>query len=87
MKFTVSHYKKANSALFVNGGRLTVTDTEYVLKCLFWTVARFSIDNVYIHRIPNYAFFNGIRIVGKTGSFDLYFYPSTAKRLFALLKL
>ena len=42
MKFSVAHYKKDDTDWFVNGGKLIVSDSEYVLKCFFKTVASFE---------------------------------------------
>lgn len=42
MKFSVAHYKKADSDWLVNGGKFIVTDSEYVLKGFLKTVARFE---------------------------------------------
>ena len=53
MKFSVAHYKKADSDWLVNGGKLIVTDSEYVLKCFLKTVARFEADKTKLCKIPD----------------------------------
>ena len=33
MKFTIAHYKRADSDWLVNGGKLIVEDGKYIVKC------------------------------------------------------
>jgi hypothetical protein len=49
-KYPISHYKKSGSSLFVNGGTLTVTDSEYLVEYLNKEVVRFSIQDTLVQK-------------------------------------
>ena len=38
-KFKVAHYQKSGSMWSMNGGKLIITENEYIVKYLFQTVA------------------------------------------------
>lgn len=82
MVYHIAHYRKANSDWFINGGKLIVTESEYIIKGLFKEVARFSIDNAVISRVPNIMFYKGVNISNDSYSYDLYLFPKTADKLF-----
>ena len=44
-KFKVTSYHKSNALMPSNGGTLIITDTEYIIKYLFITVAKYKIDD------------------------------------------
>lgn len=69
--FPVRFYRKTGSEWSVNGGRLCVTEREYALKCLWWTVARFPRDKVLLQRLPDGDFLPCIRIRQGNVSYDL----------------
>ena len=50
-KFKIAHYQKSGSMWFTNGGKLIITENEYIVKYLFQTVARFEIDKTLASRI------------------------------------
>ena len=87
MKFSVAHYKKADSDWLVNGGKLIVTDSEYVLKCFLKTVARFEADKTKFRKIPDNTLYKGISISDGERSYELYFFSKTANELCQLLKI
>ena len=50
-KFKVTSYHKSNALMPSNGGTLIITDTEYIIKYLFITVAKYKIDNTLASKI------------------------------------
>ena len=87
MKFSVAHYKKADSEWLVNGGKLIVTNKEYVLKCFFKTVARFEAEKTKVCKIPDYMLYKGISISDGEQSYELYFFSKTANDVYCILKI
>ena len=82
-KYPISHYKKSGSSLFVNGGTLTVTDSEYIIKYLNKEVIRFSRQNAVITKAPDELLHEGIRLSEESASIDLFFLKTgkTAKAI------
>ena len=87
MKFSVAHYKKADSDWLVNGGKLIVTDSEYVLKCFLKTVARFEADKTKLCKIPDNMLYKGISISDGEQSYELYFFSKTANEIYREVKI
>ena len=87
MKFSVAHYKKDDTDWFVNGGKLIVSDSEYVLKWFFKTVARFETHKTKLCKIPNNTFYIGGSISDGEESYELYFFSKTANELCRILKI
>ena len=79
-KYPISHYKKSGSSLFVNGGTLTVTDSEYLVEYLNKEVVRFSIQDTVITKANPELFYEGIRLTHNGQSIDLYF-PKIGKTI------
>ena len=79
-KFPISHYKKSGSSLFVNGGTLTVTDSEYLVEYLNKEVVRFSIQDTVITNANPELLYEGIRLTHNGQSIDLYF-PKMGKTI------
>ena len=50
-KFKVTSYHKSNALMPSNGGTLIITDTEYIIKYLFITVAKYKIDDTIASKI------------------------------------
>ena len=50
-KFKVTSYHKSNALMPTNGGTLIITDTEYIIKYLFITVAKYKIDDTIASKI------------------------------------
>lgn len=86
-KYIIAHYQKSNSIWLVNGGRLIITENEYIIKCLFKTVVRFEINKTIAKEIPDLLFYKGICLTDGTKSIDLYFFPTTAKKIYKLLNI
>ena len=86
-KYKIAHYKESNSIWFVNGGKLFVTDTEYVVKCFFKTVAAFKIDKTFAHKISYNLSRKGINLSDNIKSIDLYFPTKTLDELYELFNL
>lgn len=86
-KYRITHYKKTNSFLFTNGGILIVTDNEYIVKYLFWTVAKFDADKTAASKIPSIANHRGIRLADGVNSIDLYFFAKTAEELYNVFNI
>ena len=79
-KYPISHYKKSGSSLFVNGGTLTVTDSEYLVEYLNKEVVRFSIQDTVITKANPELLYEGIRLTHNGQSIDLYF-PKMGKTI------
>ena len=79
-KYPISHYKKNGSSLFVNGGTLTVTDSEYLVEYLNKEVVRFSIQDTVITKDSPELLYEGIRLTHNGQSIDLYF-PKMGKTI------
>ena len=79
-KFPISHYKKSSSSLFVNGGTLTVTDSEYLVEYLNKEMVCFSIQDTVITKANPELLYEGIRLTHNGQSIDLYF-PKMGKTI------
>ena len=83
-KFKVAHYQKSGSMWSMNGGKLIITENEYIVKYLFQTVARFEIDKTLASRL-NGLISKGICLDDGEKSIDLYLLRSTADKLYKTL--
>lgn len=86
-KFTIAHFKKANSNWFANGGRLLVTDDEWIVKYFFREIGRFRRCDAKVEKIPPVSCYQGIRISDDAGALELYFFSKTAERVYSLFGL
>ncbi len=86
-KYRISCYQKSNSVWFTNGGRLIVTDDEYIVKYLFQTVARFDAHKTTVSEISSILHNKGLRLDNGDAYIDLYFFPKTAEKLYELFGL
>ena len=84
-KYRIAHYYK--SFWYTNGGKLIITDEEYIVKYLFHTVARFQKDKTLAERIPNMALSKGLLLTDGKQSIRLYFFPKEAEQIYKLLKI
>ena len=80
--YPIAHYKKVGSDLFVNGGKLTISDAEYIVQYLFKEVARFSAGETTVTRASEQMLYDGIKLEDDKTSIELYFAKKTAKILF-----
>jgi len=87
MKYSIAHYQKIGTDYFINGGKLIITDSEYILKCFFKTVAKFNIEETTISKIPENLFYQGIRISDDKMGYNLYFFPKTASEIYKQLNI
>ena len=46
-KFKIAHYQKSGSMWFTNGGKLIITENEYIVKYLFQTVTNYINNEQY----------------------------------------
>ena len=87
-KFKISHYQKSGAAWFTNGGKLIVTENEYIVKCLFLTVARFEIDKTLASRCSDVVpLSQGICLSDGVKEIDLYFFNRTAEKLYKIFNI
>ena len=86
-KYTLTCYQKSNSFWYTNGGKLIITDDEYIVKYLFQTVARFKADKTTAYEIAPFTFHRGIRLNDGVNYIYLYFFPTTAEKLYELFEL
>ena len=85
-RFKIAHYQKSASMWFTNGGKLIVTENEYIVKYLFQTVARFEIDKTVASRCSDVVpLSQGIRLTDGIKEIDLYFFNKTAEKLYKTL--
>lgn len=85
--YPIAHYKKGGSDLFVNGGKLTISDAEYTVQYLFKEVARFSAEETTVTRASEQMLYEGIKLADDKTSIELYFTKKTAEELWKLFKL
>ena len=79
-KYPISHYKKSGSSLFINGGTLTVTDSECLVEYLNKEVVRFSLRDTVVTKASPELLYEGIRLTHDGQSIDLYF-PKMGKAI------
>lgn len=84
-KFRIAYYQK--SLWYTNGGKLIVTDEEYVVKYLFHTVARFQKKETLAEQIPDMMFSKGLLLTDGIQNIRLYFFPKEAERIYKTLKI
>ena len=86
-KFKITYYQKSGSMWFVNGGRLIITENEYIVKYLFQTVARFEIDKTTVTRLLQNPISKGIFLSDGVKGIELYFFNKTANKLYNKLNI
>lgn len=84
-KFKVTSYHKSNALMPTNGGTLIITETEYIVKYLFITVAKYKIDNTTVSKISFVS--KGINLNDGQKQIDLYFFSKTAEKVYQALNL
>ena len=84
-KFKVTRYHKDNALTPTNGGTLIITENEYIIKYLFFTVARYEINKTLASKISFVS--KGINLNDGEKQIDLYFFSKTAQKVYELLNL
>ena len=84
-KFKVTSYHKGNALFSTNGGTLIITESEYIIKYLFFTVARYEINKTLTSKIPFVS--KGVNLNDGEKEINLYFFPKTADKVYQLLNL
>ena len=85
--YKITHYQKSGSMWFTNGGKLIITEREYIVKYLFQTVAKFEIDKTVASRLSANPINAGISLSDGVKSINLYFFKKTADKLYEKLKI
>ena len=85
--YKIAHYQKSGSMWFTNGGKLIITEREYIVKYLFQTVAKFAIDKTVASRLSANPINVGISLTDGINSIDLYFFKKTAEKLYDRFKI
>ena len=85
--YKITHYQKSGSMWFTNGGKLIITEREYIVKYLFQTVAKFEIDKTVASRLTANPINVGISLSDGVKSINLYFFKKTADKLYEKLKI
>ena len=80
--YRIAHYQKSGSMWFTNGGKLIITEREYIVKYLFQTVAKFEIDKTVASRLAANPINIGLSLTDGAKSIDLYFFNKTAGKLY-----
>ena len=86
-KFKIAHYQKSGSMWFINGGKLIITENEYIVKYLFQTVAIFEIDKTLASRISANPINKGVRLTDGNKEIDLYFFKKTLEKIYKMLEI
>ncbi len=86
-KYKATYYKKLGSIWFVSGGKLIITENEYIIKYFFKTVARFEIDKTIVTRIPRDVLYKGIYLWDGVKGIELYFFSKTVNKLYKILNV
>ena len=87
-KIKIAHYQKSGSMWLTNGGKLIITETEYIVKYLFQTVVKFEIDKTVASRCSNVVpLSQGIRLSDGVKEIDLYFFNKTAEKLYKIFNV
>ena len=68
-----------------NGGTLIITENEYIIKYLFFTVARYEINKTHTSKISFVS--KGINLNDGEKQINLYFFSKTADKVYQLLNL
>ena len=84
-KFKVTSYHKDNALMPTNGGTLIITENEYIIKYLFFTVARYEINKTLASKISFVS--KGINLNDGEKQINLYFFSKTADKVYQLLNL
>ena len=84
-KFMAIGYRKGNALIGTNGGTLIITDREYIVKYLFFTVARYEINKTVASKISFVS--KGINLNDGEKEIDIYFFSKTAQKVYELLNL
>ena len=84
-KFKVTSYHKDNALTPTNGGTLIITENEYIIKYLFFTVARYEINKTLASKISFVS--KGINLNDGEKQINLYFFSKTADKVYQLLNL
>ena len=84
-KFKVISYHKDNALTSTNGGTLIITENEYIIKHLFFTVARYEINKTLASKISFVS--KGLNLNDGEKQIDLYFFSKTADKVYQLLNL
>ena len=85
--YPIAHYKKVGSDLFINGGKLTISDAEYAVHYLFKEVARFSAGETTVSKASGQMLYDGIKLADEKASIELYFTKKTSEELLEFFKL
>ena len=85
--YKITHYQKSGAMWFTNGGKLIITEREYIVKYLFQTVAKFEIDKTVASRLSANPINGGISLSDGVKSINLYFFKKTADKLYEKLKI
>lgn len=88
MRFPIAHFEnKRNFFVAFNGGRLIITDNEYIIKWLFVKIIKFPKEKTEITPISDYLI--GPKIYFRCGKrfWELQFTQQIAEKLFKFLKL
>lgn len=72
-QYPIAHYKKPGYPMFLNGGTLTLTESECIVSYLKKEAARFSLAEVRAEKAPSELLYDGIRLTDGKESIDLYF--------------
>ena len=81
MEFYVSHYKRSDKELYVNGGTLYVKNSKIVLKNMFITVAVFDMSKIIIKSLPDELLYKSLEFSDDKKSYVLLFNRFNYKKL------
>lgn len=87
MKIAVSHYKKSDKELFVNGGSIHVDGEYLVIKSFFRKIAMFSIDDVKHRKLSDELTFKALELYDNNQSYVLLLTKANYFKLCEVLKI
>ena len=84
-KFRLAMYLKGNSVIPMNGGTFIITEREYIIKYMIFTVAKFEKDKTLASKISFIS--RGVNLDDGKKEINLYFFSKTADKVYKLLNL
>lgn len=87
MKIPVSHYKKSDKELFVNGGSVHIDSQYLILESFFRKIALFSIDDVKCRKLPDELIFKALELYDNNQSYVLLLTKTNYFKLCEALKI
>ena len=86
-KISVHHYRLGGSAVIVNGGTLTVTETDYLVTSFGKEIVRFPISETSVQKGTSELLYEVIKLTCGTEYIELFFLKLNAGKTLSLFGL